>query len=146
MRSYFTGRTHQQTLHLKVGHSMPEKTINDSRKEITEALDKLSALLDSDAYMEMVADIDTPPDVRKQLNAQWSARNKLVRALLDVYAMQIKANNARFKEFVSAMGEVNKAAEAAADGLKKISDRIQDAVALAKAVDNAIQAAVSVAV
>lgn len=113
----------------------------DNKKNIGDSLHKLNEFLDSPAYMDMINNLDTPSETRKLLNAFWSQRNQLVRALLNIYASDIKENNAKFMELISQMKEVRKEAEKAADGLKKIADRIESAVELAKAADAALKIA-----
>ena len=118
----------------------------ENEKVISDSLDKLNEFLDSPAYMEMINNLDTPSETRKLLNACWSQRNKLVRALLKIYATDIKENNAKFQKLISQMKEVRKEAEQASDGLKKIADRIESAVELAKAADAALMIVAGLAV
>jgi len=117
-----------------------------NEKEIGDAIDKLSEVLDSDAYMEMVNNLDNPADQRKYLNKMWSLRNELVRALLKIYAKDIDEKNNDFKKLIEQMKGVRKEAENAADGLKKIADRIESAVEMAKYLDAAIKIAAKLAV
>lgn len=119
---------------------------NENEKVIGDSLHKLNEFLDSPAYMEMINNLDTPSEIRKLLTACWNQRNKLVRALLKIYASDIKENNTKFQKLISQMKEVRKEAEQAADGLKKIADRIESAVELAKAADAALMIAAGLAV
>lgn len=117
----------------------------DNEKVIGDSLDKLNEFLNSPAYMEMINNLNTPLETRKILDACWSQRNKLVRALLKIYAADIKENNKKFQQLISQMKEVRKKTEQAADGLKKIADRIESAVELAKAADAALMIAAGLA-
>ena len=118
---------------------------DENEKLIGDAIDKLSEVLDSDAYMDMVNNLDTPPEKRKTLNQCWSQRNRLMRILLKIYAKDIEEKNDDFKKLISQMKGVRQEAEEAADGLKKIADRIESAVKMAKAVDAAIKIAAALA-
>lgn len=118
---------------------------DENVKEIGDAIDKLSEVLDSDAYMEMVHNLDTPSDTRKHLNKCWSQRNQLVRVLLKIYAKNLEENNSDFQKLIVQMKGVRQEAEKAADGLKKIADRIEAAVEMAKVLDAAIKIAAALA-
>lgn len=107
--------------------------------EIENAVTALNKFLDSDAYMEMVNGLDTPPEVRKRLNQLWDERSKLVSALLRLYASQIAANEPKYQALLQQLRGVNQSVSAAADGLRKISERIQEAVEVAKGIDKVLQ-------
>ncbi len=117
-----------------------------TEKEIGDAIDKLNEVLDSDAFMEMVNNLDTPSDTRKYLNKCWNQRNQLVRDLLRVYAKDIEEKNSDFKKLIAQMKNVRQEAEKAADGLRKIADRIEAAVEMAKFLDAALKIAAALAV
>lgn len=119
---------------------------DENEKEISDAIDKLSEVLDSDAYMEMVNNLDTPSDIRKHLNKCWNQRNQLVRALLKVYAKDIEEKNSDFQKLIAQMKGVRQEAEKAGDKLKKIADRIEAAVEMAKIIDVALKIAAALAV
>jgi methyl-accepting chemotaxis protein len=108
------------------------------KSAIKESIRSLNNILDSDAYMEMVNNLETPPDVRKKLNQLWDQRNDLVLDLIDILADEIEQNDPKFQELLKELKNVNKIAKEAADGLKKIADRIESAVKLAKALDKVI--------
>lgn len=119
---------------------------DENEKEISDAIDKLSEVLDSDEYMEMVNNLDTPSDIKKHLNKCWNQRNQLVRLLLKVYAKDIEEKNSDFQKLIAQMKGVRQEAENAGDELKKIADRIEAAVKMAKVLDAALNIAAALAI
>lgn len=112
---------------------------------LQQSLEKISEFLDSNAYWEMVEDPDNSDETRKSLKKCWKLRNKLVSALLTLYAKNIRSNNADFEKLTEQMTQARRNSEEAADGLKKTADRIEAAVQMAKAVDAALNIAAELA-
>jgi hypothetical protein len=75
------------------------------------------------------------------LTACWDQRDKLVNALLKIYAADIKENNPKFQDLIAQMKDVKVKAQAASQGLTKITDKINSAVSLAKSADGALDIA-----
>ena len=117
----------------------------NSIEEINEAINNLSVLLDSDAYMKMINAPATSANDEIYLQGAFLARNRLIQALLAIYAKRIDDNSAAFEEITEEMKSVNKEAKNAASTLKTYAERLESAVKVAGYVDKALQLAAGLA-
>ncbi len=108
---------------------------------IEEAINKLDEFIRSDSYMKLKNSPDTPDSVKGSLVDLRQQRSDMAGKLLEVYAKDIEENNAEFQKLIGEMVKVSQAAEEATDDLKKIADRIESAVKVAKALDEGIRVA-----
>jgi len=94
-----------------------------------------------EGIIEIIDNKNISTQTQSILTTCWNQRDKLVSALLKIYASNIEENNQKFQDLISQMKDVKIKAEAAGQGLAKTADKINLAVKLAKSTDSALDIA-----
>jgi len=113
--------------------------------DIQDAIDKLSVLLDSDAYMKMVNDPNTSAQDEDLLKAAFVKRSQLVQALLKLYADKIDETTPQFQTLVGQMNTIATTAADAISTLNAYTERVKFAAEVASYLDTALKYAMALA-
>lgn len=111
------------------------------KDSIKKSLKELNNLIDSGALDKMTTSADISDKNKEILEGLPSKRNKLVQALMDILAGELKQNNPKFQSILGELKNINESADKAAAELEKTADRIESAVEIAKSIDKVLQLA-----
>ena len=112
--------------------------------DIQAAIDKLSTLLDSDAYMKMLNDPTTSAQDEDLLKEAFQQRNQLVQTLLGLYAQKIDETTPQFQILVAQMNTIATTASEAVSNLNTYADRAKAAADAASYLDTALKYAMAI--
>ncbi len=111
------------------------------KDSIKKSLQELNNLIDSGALDKMKTSAHISDKNKEILEGLPSKRNKLVQALMDILADELKQNNPKFQSILGELKDINESADKAAAELEKTADRIESAVEIAKSIDKVLQLA-----